>query len=217
MTKRPMSPRDFSVETELVAALRDRDNDAFTYLIDRYHAPLTRLALAHVPSRAIADEVVQETWIGVLRGIERFEGRSSLSTWMFRILLNIARTRGVKEHRSIPFAALSKSDDEPAVTPERFYASGVNASHWSSVPFAWHHLPEDRLLAAETMAQLEHILSELPPQQREVLAMRDILGLSSEEICNALDITETNQRVLLHRARSKTRAALEQYFEGADQ
>lgn len=211
----PSRSANFSIEADLVAGLRARDGDAFAYLIDRYHAGLLRLSMAHVPSRAIAEEVVQETWIGVLRGIDRFEGRSSLSTWMFRILLNIARTRGVKEHRSLPFAALSRDDDGPAVSAESFHAGGVNANHWSSVSSTWQYVPEDRLLAQETMTQVEKILLEIPDQQREVLTMRDILGMSSEEICNALEISETNQRVLLHRARSKVRAALEQYFESA--
>ena len=136
---------------------------------------------------------------------------------MFRILLNLARTRGVKEHRSLPFAAFASADDDHAVSGENFHASGPNTAHWSSVPYAWHHIPEDRLLAQETMSQVEQVLQSIPDQQREVITMRDILGMSSEEICNALDISETNQRVLLHRARSKVRAALEQYFEGAQQ
>lgn len=205
------------MEANLVAALRARDNDGFTYLIDRYHGGLLRLAMAHVPSRAIAEEVVQEVWIGVLRGIDRFEGRSSLSTWMFRILLNVARTRGVKEHRTVPFAAFGGDDDGPAVSADSFHTGGIRDGHWSSVPYSWQHIPDERLLAQETMAEVERILQGIPQQQREVLTMRDMLGLTAEEICNALEISETNQRVLLHRARSKVRAGLEQYFEGAGQ
>lgn len=206
------------MEANLVAALRARDNDAFTYLIDRYHGGLLRLAITHVPSRAIAEEVVQEVWIGVLRGIDGFEGRSSLSTWMFRILLNVARTRGVREQRTAPFAAFGHRDgDGPAVPADSFHTGGIRDGHWSSVPYSWHHIPDERLLAQETMAEVERILRGIPEQQREVLTLRDIVGMSAEEVCNALEISETNQRVLLHRARSKVRAGLERFFEGADQ
>lgn len=209
------SGNDFNIEANLVAGLRARDDRAFEFLIDRYHAPLNRLALSYVPSRAVAEEVVQETWIGVLRGIDKFEGRSSLSTWIYRILLNIARTRGVKENRSVPFASVGSPDDESSVDVDRFAGIGIGAPHhWATIPSSWEHIPEARLLGAETLEEIKRALDALPEAQREVVAMRDVLGMTSEEICNALDISETNQRVLLHRGRSKLRAALEQFLEG---
>ncbi len=209
---------DFRNEANLVAGLRSRDDRAFEFLIDRYYAPLLRLALSYVPSRAVAEEVVQETWIGVLRGIDGFEGRASLSTWMYRILLNIARTRGVKENRSVPFAAIGAVDDETSINLDRFLPSGAqNEHHWSTLPASWEHVPEERLLGTETLAEIRASLEALPSAQREVVVMRDVVGLSSAEVCNALDISETNQRVLLHRGRSKVRAALEQHLEEISQ
>jgi RNA polymerase sigma-70 factor (ECF subfamily) len=202
-------------EAELVAALRDRDDAAFRFLVDQYHGPLLRLALNYVPSRAVAEDVVQDTFLAVFKGIGAFEGRSSLKTWIYRILLNIARTRGVREQRSIPFASIARvvPGEEPAVGPERFLPADDRWSgHWTSFPFAWEHVPEERLLAAETMDVLRTALDRLPPAQREVLVMRDVLGMTSAEICNALSITETNQRVLLHRARAKLRAVLEEHL-----
>lgn len=209
--------QEYGNDAALVAALRSRDERAFEYLIDRYHAPLTRLATSYVPSRAVAEEVVQETWIGVLRGIDQFEGRSSLSTWIYRILLNIARTRGAKEQRSVPFAAVGSDDDGPAVAVDRFAPAGTRyAHHWTSLPSSWSDLPESVVLSGETLDVVAAAVRQLPAQQREVVVMRDLLGLSSDEICNALGITETNQRVLLHRGRSKVRAAIETHLESAE-
>ncbi len=202
-------------ESELVAALRNRDDDAFRHLVEQYHGPLLRLALGYVPSRAVAEEVVQDTFLAVFRGIDAFEGRSSLKTWIYRILLNIARTRGVREQRSIPFASVARVEpgEERAVDPDRFQTEHDRwPQHWTSFPFAWEHLPEERLLAAETIDVIRAALDRLPAAQREVLVLRDVLGVSSPEICNALAISETNQRVLLHRARAKLRAALEAHF-----
>jgi RNA polymerase sigma-70 factor (ECF subfamily) len=159
----------------------------------------------YVSSRAVAEEVVQEAWVAVLNGIDRFEGRSSLKTWIFRILTNIAKTRGQREGRSIPLSSLAP-DDEHSVDPDRFAENG----HWASPPRSW--APEDRLLADETMGVVEAAIAELPPNQAIVISMRDVEGFSAEEACNALDISETNQRVLLHRARSKVRQALEDYL-----
>jgi RNA polymerase sigma-70 factor (ECF subfamily) len=200
-------------EAELVAALRDGDEAAFSALIDMYNALLLRVAMMHVSSRAVAEEVVQETWLGVLRGVDRFEGRSSLKTWLFRILVNTAKTRGEREGRSIPFSSSVRAgSDEPTVEPERFFGAGHDrAGGWSLGPTAWE-TPEERLLAGESRDVILRTIESLPPAQREVITLRDVEGWPSNEVCNALEITETNQRVLLHRARSKVRAALERYF-----
>jgi RNA polymerase sigma-70 factor (ECF subfamily) len=206
-------------DSHLVNALRRGDEAAFTALIDRYHASLLRLAQMYVPDRATAEDVVQETWIGVLKGLDRFEGRSSLKTWIFRILINIAKTRGQREARSIPFSALWNPEadpGEPAIEPGRFFpADHPRWPHqWVTLPHDWEAVPEERLLAKETLAQLRAAIEALPPSQREVITLRDIEGWSSDEVCNALEISETNQRVLLHRARSKVRRVLERYLAG---
>jgi RNA polymerase sigma-70 factor (ECF subfamily) len=206
-----------SPDAELVKALRRGDEAAFAGLVDELTGPLTRLALAHVPSRAVADEVVQDTWVGVIRGIDRFEGRSSLRSWIFQILLNTARTRGGRERRTLPFSSLGGSGeqgrDEPAVDADRFQGRrGEYPGHWSRPPVEWDS-PVERLASDAARDAMLAAISELPPRQREVLTLRDIQGYAAEEACNALGLTETNQRVLLHRARSKVRAALERHFE----
>ena len=196
-------------EGELVAALRAGDEAAFKQLIDRYHASLVRVAQAYVPTRALAEEVAQETWLAVLEGIDRFEGRSSLKTWLFRILTNRAKTRGMRERRSLAFSALES--DDGAVDADRFRGPDENwPGHWSAPPRAF---PEERLLADETRGIIEDAIAKLPATQRTVITLRDVEGWSAEEVCNALTLSETNQRVLLHRARSSVRAALEQYLE----
>ena len=196
-------------ERELVERLREGDEAAFMELVEMYGPSMLRVAMSFVRTRAAAEEVVQDTWVGVLRGIDRFEGRSSLKTWIFRILANTARTRGVREARSIPFSALG--GDEPAVDPERFL--GPDHPHlpgaWAAPPSEW---PAEQLEAKETRELIERTIAELPPQQREVITMRDIEGFDAEETCNALGLTETNQRVLLHRARSRVRRALERHM-----
>ncbi len=158
----------------------------------------------------------RRTWLGVLRGLDRFQGRSSLRTWLFRILTNRAKTRGTRERRVVPFSALAtvaEDADEPAIEPERFYPPGQEGhGWWVSHPQSWQELPERRLLTEETRAKIADAIAALPPNQRAVIALRDIEGWSSEEVCNVLGISETNQRVLLHRARSKTRGALERYL-----
>jgi len=192
-------------DASLVEGLRAGDEAAFRALMREYGGAMLRVAQMYVSSRAVAEEVVQDAWIGVLRGIGRFEGRSSLKTWLFRIVANTAKTRGVREARSIPFTSLG-DDSEGAVDPDRFLGSGERfPGHWA-VP------PEGRVLAAEAMGVIERAIDALPPAQRAVITLRDIQGLSSEEVRNALDLTETNQRVLLHRARSKVRGALEEYM-----
>jgi RNA polymerase sigma-70 factor (ECF subfamily) len=212
-TGRPGSPD----EQRLVEALRAGDERAFETLIERYHRTLLRLALMYVPSRAVAEEVVQETWLGVLQGLGRFEGRSSLKTWIFRILLNRARTRGQREGRSIPFSAVWSPEadvGDPAVEAARFSPiEQRGAGHWVSHPRDWDMLPEERLISQETRDQIQQAIDALPDSQREVITLRDVEGWSSEEVCNVLEITETNQRVLLHRARSKVRRALEHYLD----
>jgi len=206
-----------AADLRLVEALRRGDEAAFTSLIKAHHAAMLRLAQIFVSDRATAEDVVQEAWIGVLRGLDRFEGRSSLKTWIFRILTNCAKTRGQREERSLPFSAVWNPDaepDEPAVEPDRFRPADDPkwAGHWNSFPHSWADIPEERLLAQETLATIRRAIEALPPSQREVITLRDVESWSAEEICNVLRISETNQRVLLHRARSKVRRALEQYL-----
>jgi RNA polymerase sigma-70 factor (ECF subfamily) len=182
-------------------------------LIDRYQTSLVRVAMMYVGSRAVAEDVVGETWLGVLRGIDRFQGRSSLRTWIYRILTNTAKTRAQRERRSIPFASLADGDDGPAVDPDRFLPPGDPAAGaWASPPRGWDGLPEATLLGAETRSVIDAAIEQLPPTQREVIRLRDVEGFSSGEVRLLLELSETNQRVLLHRARSKVRAALERYL-----
>jgi RNA polymerase sigma-70 factor (ECF subfamily) len=195
---------DFSDDAVLVKALSARDPDAFAYLLDRYHSPLVRLAQQYVPNRAVADEVVQETWLAVIRGIDGFEQRASLKTWLFRILVNIARSHGAKEGRAIPFATNDIGAGEPAVDPHRFRRFTLHGrGTWKEPPSPWAG-PEQTARAA---------IDRLPPDQREVVTMRDLLGWSAAEVCDALDLTDGNQRVLLHRGRSRVRAALERFHD----
>lgn len=215
----PGSERPYSDDAALVTALRNGDEGAFAWLLDRYDGSLRRLARTYVPSDAVADEVVQETWLGVITGIERFEGRSSLKTWLYRILANVARTRGVRERRTIPFSsAASAMEDgaEPTFEPDRFRppTDAQWPGHWATFPLHWEQQPETSLLSGETLDVVRGAIDELPPAQREVLTLRDIEGWTSVEVCNALELSETNQRVLLHRARARVRRALESYFEG---
>jgi RNA polymerase sigma-70 factor (ECF subfamily) len=204
-------------EAALLAALRSGDRDAFEKLVDDLSPGLLRVAMQHTPSRAVAEEVVQDTWIAVINGIDRFEGRSSLRTWIYRILLNIARTRGKRERRTLPFSYFRRraeeGGDEAAVEPERFQGrGGEQPGGWARPPIEWA-APEDRLATAEASQVMLEAIAALPPRQREVITMRDLQGLTAEEARNALDVSETNQRVLLHRARSKVREALERYYD----
>jgi RNA polymerase sigma-70 factor (ECF subfamily) len=198
-------------ERELIAQLRAGDESAFVQLMDLYGASLLRLASKYVNDRGAAEDVVQETWLGVFQGIDRFEGRSSLKTWLYTILTNRAKQRGTRDNRTVPFSAAAMPGDEQDVDLDRFFPPGhANAGHWVSLPLNWETLPEERFASVETRAALERAIAGLPPSQREVITLRDIEGWSSEEVRNALGLTETNQRVLLHRARSKVRRALEQ-------
>jgi RNA polymerase sigma-70 factor, ECF subfamily len=204
-----------SDDAAIVARLRDGDESAFVELIDRYGATMLRVAQMYVRDRASAEEVVQEAWLAVLNGIDRFEERSSLKTWLFRILTNRAKTRGERDARSLPFSALAGAEgeaDEPAVDPDRFLGpDSATPGAWAAPPRAW---PEDRVLAGETLGVIESAIEMLPEAQREVIRLRDVEGWSPMEVADALEITDGNQRVLLHRARSKVRSALEDYLEG---
>lgn len=211
-----MGTADYTNDEILVAALRVRDDAAFAWLLDQYSGTLRRLARAHVASDAAADEVVQEAWLAVITGIGRFERRSSLKTWIHRIVLNIARTKGMREHRTVPFASLASEADsaEPAIDPARFQpAATPGVGHWASPPVPWDEEPETRLAAGETLDVVRRAVAELPAGQQMVITLRDLEGWPSGDVCNALDISETNQRVLLHRARAKVRTALEHHFE----
>ena len=211
-------PRDYTDDDVLVDALLQGDADAFAWLLDTYDAPLRRLARMYVATDAVAQDVVGDTWVAVIRGLERFERRSSLKTWLFRILMNIARTRGAREHRTLPFSSAAGVLDEgagPAVDPSRFLAPDDprQPGAWAAPPVPWDERPEATLLAKETLAGIGAAIAELPPAQREVITLRDVEGWSAPEVCNALDISETNQRVLLHRARAKVRQACEDLLE----
>jgi RNA polymerase sigma-70 factor, ECF subfamily len=198
-----------------LAALRSGDEAAFLALVRRHNASMVRVAQIYVGSRAIAEEVAQEAWLGALKGLDRFEGRSSIKTWLFRIVTNIAKTRAVREGRTIPFSALRNPEhvQEPAVEPERFRAHDDPRwpGHWAVKPQEW---PEERLLAGETLAVVGAAIEELTASQRAVITLRDLEGWSADEVCNALELSETNQRVLLHRARAKVRKALEGHLDG---
>jgi RNA polymerase sigma-70 factor (ECF subfamily) len=203
-------------DAELLARLRQGDEDAFRALVAEHGPFLMRLVMVHVPSRAIAEEVVGDTWLAVLEGLDRFEGRSKLRTWIASIALNKARTRGTREGRIVPFALLRRRYEEgggPAVDPDRFQGRrGERPGWWASPPVAWED-PERQLEANETRDVLLKAIRDLPPRQREVIALRDISGWDADEVCNALNLSETNQRVLLHRARSKVREALEEHLK----
>jgi RNA polymerase sigma-70 factor (ECF subfamily) len=209
----------FGDDLALVEALRGGDETAFITLVERYQSALIRLAQVYVHDKAAAEDVVQETWLAVVRGIERFEGRAALKTWLFRILVNRARTRAARDAQSLSFASLAGADaelfSEPAVPPARFRAADdpLWPGHWLIAPSA-DDLPEDRLLADELLERVRAAVAELPPTQQAVVTLRDIDGLSSTEVCQLLGLTEANQRVLLHRGRSRVRAALEEYLSG---
>jgi RNA polymerase sigma-70 factor (ECF subfamily) len=202
-------------DAEIVAALKRGDESVFADLVDAYSPGLMRMAQMFVRDRAVAEEVVQETWLAVLRGIDRFEGRSSLKTWIFRILMNTAKTRGQREARSIPFSSALPADpggrgEDLGVDPDRFFSQDHAQwpGHWRLGPAPWG-IPDERLLAKELRGEILEAVDGLSDSQREVLTLRDIAGWDSKDVCNALGLSEVNQRVLLHRARSKVRAAVE--------
>jgi RNA polymerase sigma-70 factor (ECF subfamily) len=187
-------------DAELLTRLREGDEQAFVTLVERYQSTLLRVARTFVPSNAVAEEVVQDTWMGVVRGIDRFEGRSSFKTWLFRIMVNRARTSGVREHRH-----LTLDPTEPSVNPDRFDRSGA----WAEPVEPWEADIDDRIVAESWGPALRAAVDALPGRQRDVVVLRDVEGLPAEDVCAVLDLSEGNQRVLLHRGRSKLRTALE--------
>jgi RNA polymerase sigma-70 factor (ECF subfamily) len=198
-----------TADLDRVSALLRGDAEAFARLVDEHHDTMLRVARAMLRDTAVAEEVVQETWLAVLDGLGTFEGRSSLRTWMFRILSNRAYTRAKREGRTIPFSAFAGEDEEP-VEAERFDATG----HWVDPPDRWRATPERLVGDAEVLARVAVAIEALPERQRAVLVLRDVNGWSSDEVRNALDLSETNQRVLLHRARTKIRADLDTWLKG---
>ena len=201
-------------DADTIAALRRGDEATFATLIERYQRALLRVAMLYVADQSVAEEVVQETWLGLLQSLARFEGRCSLKTWIFRILVNRAKTRGIRERRSVPFSALRSADDdgvEATVDVAEFDGQG----HWLPGADSWENAPEERLLAQETRSHIRQAVDALPANQRAVIELRDIAGWTSDEVCRHLGISEANQRVLLHRARSKVRQALAPYMAAA--
>jgi RNA polymerase sigma-70 factor, ECF subfamily len=207
-----------SAEADLIDRMRGGDEAAFVRLVNTYSASLRRLALAFVSSDALAEEVVQETWLAVLTGIARFEGRSSVKTWIFKILVNRAKTRAIREKRTINFSELEDpwEPGQPAVDPARFLPAShpVWPGHWASPLDSWSASAEDAVVSRETMGVLRRGLERLPPTQRVVVALRDVHGWPAAEVCEVLGLSEANQRVLLHRGRSRLRGILEVYFAG---
>ncbi len=202
-------------DLNLIEQLRRGEEAAFVSLIDHYATPMLHLAMVYVKAWTVAEEVVQETWMAVLKGLNRFEGRSSLKTWIFRILTNCAKTRAQRESRSVPFSSLAEIDINHSMpVADRFLPADHQwPGHWESFPTGWEDMPEERLLSQETHACLERAIEALPASQREIITLRDIAGWTSDETCGLLGISEANQRVLLHRARSKVRRSLEKYFQ----
>ena len=201
-----------TIDPEL-KALKAGDEVAFEGIITRYHGPLMRLAMAHVRDHGVAEDVVQETWLTCLRTLDRFEGRSSLKTWIFGILMNVARARRRKESRVLPFAALFRRDDSdsrrPTVDPHRFGSNGL----WTTPPDSWSNLPEARVMSREALDRVKVAIEALPEKQREIVILRDIAGMDSDEVCELLAISATNQRVRLHRGRAAVRRMLEEYLK----
>jgi RNA polymerase sigma-70 factor (ECF subfamily) len=220
-TQAAVSERTTVDEPALVEALRQGDRDAFATLVDANSPWMMRIALAHVSSRASAEDAVQEAWLRCLRGLDDFEGRSALRTWLFVIVTNCARRRAERDSRSVPFSELARREaehGEPEPLEDRFFED----SHprwpggWTTFSRSWEGLPEQRLLAGEVSAKIESAAARLPDGQRAVFLLRDVEGWSSEDVCNALGISGSNQRVLLHRARHAIRAVLEDYMEGGE-
>src|SRR5215203_5207236 len=212
MTRAELHGRHGSAEADLIARLRAGDEAAFEALVARHYATMLAVAQTYVKGRAVAEEVVQETWLAVIQGLDRFEGRASLKTWIISILVNKAKTRGVREARSVPFASLAQDDDAPAVAPERFRrADDAYPGHWRASPGHWHASAEVAVHDRETIRVAIGAIAALPPAQQTVIRMRDVEGYSPAEVCAALELSEGNQRVLLHRARSRVRSALERH------
>lgn len=203
----------------LVHALKAGDESAFTALVERHQRSLLRVARLYLTDGHAAEEVVQDTWLAVLTGIDRFESRAAFKTWLFSILANKARTRWVRDRRNVPFSALGGDDPdapgEPAVDPDRFQPADHRwAGHWAVPPRNWARVPEEHLLARETLEVVRAAIEMLPLRQRQVIVLRDVEGWPAEEVCTVLDLTDGNQRILLHRARNHVRAALEAHLDG---
>jgi RNA polymerase sigma-70 factor (ECF subfamily) len=202
-------------ESALVARLRDGDERAFESVVEAFYPSMIAIARGYVRSRAVAEEVVQEAWLGVLKGLDRFEQRASLRTWVLQIVANIARTRAVREARSVPFSSFDSDDAEPAVEPERFRgADDPFPGHWRSYPTDWRTIPEQKLLSGETVDLVKQAIESLPETQKIVITLRDVTGCSADEVCETLGLSPENQRVLLHRARARVRARLERHVDG---
>lgn len=212
----PATTHPSSDDSQLIARLKRRDEAAFVSLVARYQGPLLRLALVYCRNIDIAEEIVQDTWLGVLQGIDRFEARASFKTWLFQILVNRARTRAKREQRVVTFSSLSaeaEAPGKPAVPPERFRGPEDKWPYnWALPPRAWGESSDARLLASETLELVKQAIAQLSPAQQQVITLRDVEGWTPEDVCNVLAISETNQRVLLHRARSHVRATLESHF-----
>ena len=201
-----------SEDAATVERLLAGDEMTFMTLVDQHQPAMLRLAQMYVSSRAVGEEVVQEAWIGILKGLATFEGRSSLRTWMYKIVTNVAKTRGVREGRTLPFSALTGEHDDP-IDPSWFQGpEDPFPGGWRTFPDDWRGVPEDRLLGRETLDHIARALDGMPAMQAEVVRLRDVQGWSSDEVCNALDLSETNQRVLLHRGRSRIRRELGDYL-----
>lgn len=201
-------------EATLVGLLRSGDERAFEETVAAFYPAMLAVARGYVGVPGTAEEVVQESWLAVLNGLEGFEGRSSLRTWVLQIVANIARNRATREARSRPFSALDLDEDEPLVDPARFFVAGEPyPGGWRSFPADWRTIPESRLLGRETLELVERAIAGLPDAQRTVITLCDVIGCSPEEVSEALGISEGNQRVLLHRARVRVRAELERYFD----
>jgi RNA polymerase sigma-70 factor (ECF subfamily) len=204
-------------DEQTVAALRAGDEATFRELFARTYSMMKRVARGYVDSDAVAEEIVQETWTAIMTAIDRFEGRSALGTWIFSILTNQAKTHSARERRALPFSSVGPSDVEaPALDPDRFQKDDeVWPGHWATPPRPWQK-PERRVLSLEARDHLRQALAQLPERQRLIVGLRDVDGASSEEVCDLLDISQENQRVLLHRGRSRLRAVLEEYFDAAN-
>jgi RNA polymerase sigma-70 factor, ECF subfamily len=208
------SPDPAAADAALLERLRAGDEAAFEALVARHYATMLAVAQNYVKGRAVAEEVVQEAWLGVIKGLDRFEGRSSLKTWVLSILVNQAKTRGSREARSVPFSALAPEGEEPAVDPARFRGADESyPCHWRAFPGDWGRSAAAAVQDRETLRVVMGAIAGLPDAQHTVIRMRDVEGFSSEEVCDALGVSEGNQRVLLHRARSRVRAALEEHFD----
>lgn len=204
-------------EASLTARLKQGEEGAFDELVKRHHSALIRMAMGYVADRELAEEVVQDTWMAVIKGLDRFEGRSSLRTWIFGIMIHKAKDRGVREKRHTTFSDFETFDDdrEEAVDPSRFHQSGEWTGHWAVPPQPWDEQTPEKLLASQQAVNAMHrAIDALPSTLKAVLILRDVEGVEAKEVCEILKITETNLYVRLHRARERVRQAVEAYLEG---